>query len=77
MNSIKKWIYKHYKGNLYELIDIVVHSESWEELVLYKALYNNTEWKSQLRVRPKKMFFEDVIIDGITKPRFEYLWEKI
>ncbi|HOG15526.1 MAG TPA: DUF1653 domain-containing protein [Candidatus Absconditabacterales bacterium] len=77
MNSIKKGIYKHYKGNLYELIDIVIHSESGEELVLYKALYDDTKGKSQLRVRPKKMFFEDVIIDGIKKPRFEYLGEKI
>ena len=73
MSIIKKWIYKHYKGNLYELIDIVTHSENLEELVLYKSIHNDKKWE-KLRVRPKKMFFENVIIDNIKKARFEYLW---
>jgi len=75
--AIKKGIYKHYKNKLYEVLGISIHSETLEELVLYKALYNDTEfWEWALWVRPKEMFFENIVIDGIEKPRFEYIWDK-
>jgi hypothetical protein len=59
--------YKHYKGNLYEVIGIVKHSETLEELVLYKQLYG----EGSLWVRPLSMFLEKINVDGITKSRFE------
>jgi hypothetical protein len=59
--------YKHYKGNLYEVIGIVKHSETLEELVLYKQLYG----EGSLWVRPLNMFLETITIDGHTMPRFE------
>ena len=59
--------YKHYKGNLYEVIGIVKHSETLEELVLYKQLYG----EGALWVRPLAMFLEKITVDGITKSRFE------
>ncbi len=64
---LKKGIYRHYKGNLYELIDIVNHSETLEKMVLYRALYGNGE----LWVRPISMWDEIVEVDGRKVKRFE------
>jgi hypothetical protein len=64
--------YKHYKGNLYEVIGVAHHSETLEEMVVYRALYNDFD----LWVRPLSMFLENVEINGVTMPRFEYLGEK-
>lgn len=66
-------LYRHYKGNLYRVHQIVRHSESLEELVLYETLYENKLGKWW--VRPKAMFSETVTIDGVTKPRFELVDE--
>ncbi len=63
-------IYRHYKGGKYEMVGIATHSETLEEMVVYKALYDDSVW-----VRPKKMFFENVIIDGKEMPRFELIEE--
>lgn len=59
--------YKHYKGNEYEVIDVAIHSESLEEMVLYRPLYG----EMKLWVRPKPMFLENVNIDGKEIPRFK------
>lgn len=59
--------YRHYKGNYYEVIGVVRHSETLEELVLYKQLYG----EGALWVRPLLMFIETVSIEGQIKPRFE------
>jgi hypothetical protein len=58
--------YRHYKGHEYEVIGVACHSETLEALVLYRPLYN----ASGLWVRPHAMFFEDVEIDGVRRPRF-------
>ncbi|MCX6763502.1 MAG: DUF1653 domain-containing protein [Candidatus Moranbacteria bacterium] len=63
--------YRHYKGNKYEVIGIAKHSETLEDLVVYRALYGENE----LWVRPVKMFFEEVEVDGKKIPRFEYIGE--
>lgn len=60
--------YRHYKGGLYEVLGVVNHSETLEEMVYYKHLDDGSFW-----VRPLKLFLEEVDIDGIKKPRFEYL----
>jgi len=76
VEHFQKGKYQHYKGNLYEVIDIARHSETLEELVLYRALYDSNDFgKDALRVRPKKIFFENIIIDGIEVPRFTYISE--
>ncbi len=64
--------YKHYKGNLYEVICIAHHSETLEDMVVYRALYNDFD----LWVRPLSMFLENVEINGVIMPRFEYLGDK-
>ncbi len=70
---VKGGLYRHYKGGMYRAHDIVRHSETLEELVLYETLYENKHGK--LWVRPKAMFLETVVIEGVTRPRFEYLPE--
>jgi hypothetical protein len=62
-------LYRHYKGNDYEVIGVARHSETHEPLVVYKPLYN----ASGLWVRPHAMFFENVTIEGVTQPRFRKL----
>lgn len=66
---MKTGIYEHYKGNRYEVIDTVKHSETEEVMVLYRALYA----EKGLWVRPYTMFFEEVEIDGERIPRFKYI----
>jgi len=63
--------YRHYKNNEYEVIGIAHHSETLEELVVYRALYGEHD----LWVRPLGMFMEDVEVDGKKMPRFEYIGE--
>lgn len=71
---MKIWKYKHYKNKLYEVVWVAKYSETLEELVVYKALYNSEEfWENALRVRPKAMFLENVEIDGKVVPRFEFI----
>lgn len=58
--------YRHYKGNLYDVVDTVRHSETLEPMTLYRALYG----EQGLWVRPAAMFGEDVVIEGVKMPRF-------
>lgn len=58
--------YRHYKGREYEVLGVVRHSETLEPLVLYRPLYND----SGLWVRPWRMFFEEIDVDGVRQPRF-------
>lgn len=62
-------LYKHYKGKLYEVIGVAHHSETLEELVVYKATYQKEG--ENLWVRPKAMFLESVMVDGVEVKRFE------
>ena len=70
--KIKLGKYKHYKGGEYEVLGIAVHSETLEELVIYKMLYDSTDYKNgTVWVRPAEMFFGNVVIEGKEVKRFE------
>ncbi len=60
-------LYRHYKGNLYEVVGTARHSETLEPMTVYRALYG----EQGLWVRPAAMFAEQVTIDGVLRPRFE------
>ena len=65
--EVKPGIYKHFKGGEYQVYFNVRHSETEEELVVYKKLDDNTMW-----ARSKDMFLEDVDVDGKKIKRFEF-----
>lgn len=67
--DIRKGKYRHFKGNEYEVIDIAKHSETMEEMVVYKALYG----EGGLWVRPASMWNETVERDGKVFKRFEFI----
>ncbi len=66
---VEPGIYRHYKGARYEVIGTAKHSETEEELVVYRALYG----ERGLWVRPLKMFTECLAHEGGSVRRFEYL----
>ena len=68
---MKKGVYRHFKGNMYQVIHIARHSETLEEMVVYKALYGEGE----IWVRPLKMWDEVIERDGKTFSRFELIEE--
>ena len=74
MTELKLGRYEHYKGKHYEVIRLAKHSETLEELVIYKALYDSEEFgNNSLWARPKSMFLEKVNIEDKEVPRFRYI----
>ena len=63
---LKKGEYQHFKGGRYELIAIARHSETLEEMVVYRALYG----EGGVWVRPLSMWSEIVLHEGREVPRF-------
>ncbi|THJ24291.1 MAG: DUF1653 domain-containing protein [Nitrospira sp. CG24D] len=63
--------YRHYKGNDYEVVGVAKHSETEEEVVVYRALYG----ERGLWVRPLVMFLETVVVEGRPQPRFQFVAE--
>lgn len=59
--------YVHYKGGEYEVVGLARHSETDEQLVVYRCLYDN----NSLWVRPLQMFQETVQVEGNELPRFK------
>ncbi len=70
-NKIKLGKYRHFKGKDYEVLGVAKHSETREELVVYKRLYDDYS----MCVRPLAMFLENVERDGYKGPRFKYIEE--
>ena len=72
MSEVKPGLYRHYKkphsDPEYLVYEVARHSETEEELVVYRALYGDRG----LWVRPKSMFLETVMIDGVELPRFSF-----
>ena len=68
---LKKGIYQHYKGQLYQVFHVAIHSETEEKLAVYQCLYGDySMW-----VRPLEMFTESVTVEGKTVARFQLIQE--
>ena len=66
MSTIQPGRYRHFKGKEYQVIGTARHSETLEEMVVYRALYG----EGGLWVRPAAMWDETVERDGYCGPRF-------
>lgn len=81
MSALLKGKYRHYKGKLYEVIDVATHSETLEQMVVYRPLLAMSEdnpdttknGEQTLWVRPLRMFTENVVVEGKPIPRFEFM----
>jgi hypothetical protein len=69
INEVQLGKYRHFKGNLYELIEVAHHSESQEPVAVYRALYGD----HGLWVRPLEMFLETIERDGAEIQRFQHI----
>ena len=72
MTELKLGLHRHFKGNYYEVLGVARHSETGEELVVYRPLYG----ERGLWVRPLAMFTETVERDGKNMPRFTFAGEE-
>lgn len=68
---LKLGLYKHYKGNLYQVLGLCRHSETFAEMVVYRKLYDDYS----LWVRPLDLFTSKVIDDGVEVDRFQFIKE--
>ena len=71
MNPVLPGRYRHYKGREYTVIGVARHSETQEELVVYRPEYGD----GGLWVRPLAMFLEEVEVNGERVPRFHQCQE--
>ena len=69
MQSVLPGVYRHYKGNRYQVLYLAKHSETLEEMVVYQALYG----ERGIWVRPASMWNETVDYQGKQVKRFTYI----
>lgn len=68
---IQVGFYKHYKGKIYFVSGLAKHSETLEDMVIYRACYDSPEFGLNATwIRPLKMFLEEVEVDGQKISRF-------
>lgn len=65
---LRPGVYRHYKGQRYQVYGVARHSETLEALVVYRPLYG----EGALWVRPYAMFTGTVLLDGVAQPRFAW-----
>ena len=70
---IKAGIYKHYKGNLYEVVALASHSETLEDMVIYKPL----DGGQKFWVRPLYMWDNEIVQNGVSQKRFEFVSDPV
>jgi hypothetical protein len=72
MTTVQPGRYRHYKGKEYTVLGVARHSETHEELVVYRQEYGeHGRW-----VRPKQMFLENVKVGGQDVPRFRHVGDQ-
>lgn len=69
MCEVKIGKYRHFKGGEYEVLALAKHSETGEQMVVYRALYG----EGQIWVRPLSMWNETLTREGKTFQRFTYI----
>jgi len=73
-DPIPRGLYQHFKGGVYRVIGFAMHSETLETYVEYMSLYDSEKYpKGTKWTRPLSMFTETVVVDGVTRNRFNYM----
>lgn len=67
--EVKIGKYRHFKGGMYQVIAVAKHTETLEDVVVYRALYG----EGKIWVRPVSMWNETVEKDGVSCPRFTFV----
>ncbi len=70
--DLKKGVYRHYKGDLMEVIGVAMHSETLEPFVVYRHVSGEREDEPYFWIRPYAMFTGNVEVNGESTPRFTY-----
>jgi hypothetical protein len=71
---LKPGVYRHYKGQLYQVLGVALLEETLEPMVVYQALHDSQEVDpNALWVRPLQVFLETVNTAGKEQPRFEFV----
>lgn len=74
MTQIKLGKYLHYKGKMYDVLFIARNSDTLEEMVIYRGLYDDKRFgKKPVWARSVRSFLENVVVDGKIVPRFKFL----
>lgn len=69
MNNIKLGLYKHYKGNIYKVLNVGIHTETMEEMVVYQ----DVNAPDKIWIRPASMWNDEINIDGNIVKRFQII----
>ncbi len=72
---LKSGTYLHYKGLLVQVLGVARHSETNEKLIAYIPL--GVKAGPRITVQPYGMFFDKVVVEGMVKPRFQYIGEEM
>lgn len=73
---LRAGIYRHYKGGLYKVLGVALHSDTLEPMVVYQGLFDSEEFgPDALWVRPLSKFSETINVDGKELARFQFVSE--
>lgn len=76
MSKVSPGKYRHYKNKFYQVIGTGWHTDTLEEIVIYRSLYDCEQFGVQaLWARPLNEFMGTIEIDGVVMPRFTFIHE--
>ncbi|MEI6477727.1 MAG: DUF1653 domain-containing protein [bacterium] len=76
IGDFKLGICRHYKGPHYKVLTLARLHDTYEEVVIYEALFDIPDFGDHaVWVRPVSGFLEEVVVDGVCVPRFEWIGE--
>lgn len=75
--NLEKGVYRHYKGGMYDILELACHTETLEWYVVYQSHERKKLGIASVWIRPYDMFVETVELNGEHVPRFEKVPDEI